>query len=528
MPARWNVTARRRRVVLSALMGVVLVVLTVSHARAWGDEPLSPICLPSDSGVDDMCEEWIALYDNPSAHEQQGQDIVVDMALSGEGDRVYLTGASQNHDGNLDFVTVALDAQTGTRLWASVFEGPAGKDDVAFAVETTPDGRNVFVTGTVDATEVCVYFRQGCTVNNTGGDFLTLAYDAVGGTQIWAARHDGPLHGGDIPVDIAASADGTEVYVAGTSTFAEEEIDSESDVAVVAYQAASGQEIWSETTDGGFLGSDRAVGLAASVDGTGLFVAASSSTDLWGDQTDFWTFAIRTSGDPDRLGERLWSKRHGTSDAEAPAGIELSRDGKRLYVAGSRTTGTPRGFVVVSYDASTGDVAWATSASPNGLAMALAVSPDDGRVFVTGYGPQASSQGLVSELVTVAYGASTGNQTWTARYSATASISSRGFDISASPSGNRIYVTGRAVAGSATCATLSYSASSGLQDWVAMYSPVPGVDDADCQIVRASDKRVYVAGVMGSGSELYGGLGSSGNQTDIGVLSYRDDEAGLV
>src|SRR5258708_39888795 len=72
------------------------------------------------------------------------------VAVSPDGSTVYVTGSSQNSGklgiGN-DYATVAYSAATGAQLWLSRYNGPANGDHVATAVAVSPDGDTVFVTG---------------------------------------------------------------------------------------------------------------------------------------------------------------------------------------------------------------------------------------------------------------------------------------------------------------------------------------------------------------------------------------------
>src|SRR5262245_48805581 len=65
-------------------------------------------------------------------------------------------------------------------LWKALYNGPLGTDaiDEARAVEVSPDGATVFVTGRSDG--------------DGYNDYATIAYDAETGAQLWLARYDGP------------------------------------------------------------------------------------------------------------------------------------------------------------------------------------------------------------------------------------------------------------------------------------------------------------------------------------------------
>jgi DNA-binding beta-propeller fold protein YncE len=68
------------------------------------------------------------------------------LGVSPDGSRVFATGTSTK-EGSPDYVTVGLDAHDGGQLWAAVYDGPTHGPDNAFALDVSPDGRRVFVTG---------------------------------------------------------------------------------------------------------------------------------------------------------------------------------------------------------------------------------------------------------------------------------------------------------------------------------------------------------------------------------------------
>jgi hypothetical protein len=84
-------------------------------------------------------------------------------------------------------------------------------------------------------------FVTGYSVGASGGnDYLTVAYEAVGGQPLWARRYDGPIHGEDVGVRNASSPDGTRVFVTGYS----DGIGTGEDFATIAYDASSGATLW--------------------------------------------------------------------------------------------------------------------------------------------------------------------------------------------------------------------------------------------------------------------------------------------
>src|SRR5262249_2377066 len=83
---------------------------------------------------------WVSRYDGAS----RGRAAAV--AASPDGSTVFVAGTVDAGAGSSDDVTVAYDAATGARLWASRYAGTGGFN-AATAVAVSPDGKTVFVTG---------------------------------------------------------------------------------------------------------------------------------------------------------------------------------------------------------------------------------------------------------------------------------------------------------------------------------------------------------------------------------------------
>ena len=66
-------------------------------------------------------------------------------------------------DTGVDWATVSFDALTGKQQWSATYDGPAHGTDLAFALAVSPDGTQVYVTGSS---------------LKVGYDFTTIDYSA--------------------------------------------------------------------------------------------------------------------------------------------------------------------------------------------------------------------------------------------------------------------------------------------------------------------------------------------------------------
>jgi len=141
----------------------------------------------------------------------------------------------------------AQAAVPGAQLWAKRYNGPGNGADQANAEAVSPDGNTVFVTG----------YSQG----TTSTDYATVAYDTATGNRLWAERYDGPSHYIDQASSVAVSPDGKTVFVTGYSYTT---VTAGNDYATVAYDPASGHQLWASRYDGPQHQGDKALSVAAS------------------------------------------------------------------------------------------------------------------------------------------------------------------------------------------------------------------------------------------------------------------------
>ena len=372
---------------------------------------------------------WAARYDNT------GNGGATSVAVSPDGKTAFVTGYT-TAAGAEDYATVAYNAATGAQLWAARYDSPSN-NGAAAEVAVSPDSKAVFVTGSSLGTP-------------TGEDYATVAYNAATGAQLWVARYDGFGGGGNYAHSVAVSPNGKSVIVTGESIGTNNGYD----YATVAYNAATGAQLWASRYNGASNGDRGANSVAVS--GNTVFVTGSS----YGGSTanyDYATVAYSAA-----TGAQLWVKRYdgpGSGDDQAYS-VAVSPNGKAVYVTGyTGTSSTTAGYdyTTIAYSAATGAQLWLARYNGPGNftdeAYSVAVSPSGGTVYVTG---ESAGTGDGWDCATVAYDAATGAQLWVERYDG-AGLGSKAFSVAVSPTAGTVFVTGYSVDGGSDYATVAYN-----------------------------------------------------------------------
>jgi len=354
----------------------------------------------------------------------------------------------------------------GGQLWVSRYDGTASMSDNAFSVAASPDGSSVFVTG----------FSPGV---GSGADDATVAYAATDGAQKWVRRYNGPANGNDWGCCVAVSPDAARVFVTGPSAGSH----SADDYATIAYDAATGQQLWVRRYNGRAGSNDRPASLAVSPDGSKVFVTGTSVGRTSG--TDYATVAYTAT-----TGSQLWVNRYnGPADRNEHASrIAVSPGGRFVFVTGYSRGGRSIDYATVAYAAATGKPRWIRRydgpANADDFAHSVAVGADGHVVYVTG-----ASRGTRTgaDYATVAYSASTGAQRWVRRYNGPAGGDDSAAALAVGPA--TIYVTGTSpgVATGRDFATVAYDAATGARKWVNRYTG-PGDRDDDAFAIALSEK----------------------------------------
>ena len=419
---------------------------------------------------------WVSRYNGPG----NGGDGARSVAVSPDGNTIYVTGYTDVSSLNYDYGTVAYNAATGGQIWASQY----GPDNGSYAeqVAVSPDGKEVFVTGR-------------STGQGSNYDYATVAYDAATGAQLWSERYNGPASNYDAAAALAVSPDGQTVFVTGTSWSAT----SGEDYVTIAYDAATGTQQWIKSYNGPGNRNDVADSVAVAPGGDAVYVTGTSQDASAG--YDYATVAYSAT-----TGTQLWLSRFSSAlGLNFAAALAVSPTTGAVFVTGySKANTTFADYATISYDGATGARLWIKRyndlGNGNDQATALSVSPGGNSVFVTG--ESSGSHGL--DYATVGYSAATGARLWASRYNGPANGDDTPYAVTVSPDGNTIYVTGasQGVSSGYDYATVGYSAATGARLWAKRYNgPGNANDTANSVAVSPVTGTVFVTGLsVGSGS----------------------------
>ena len=319
-----------------------------------------------------------------------------------------MTGGSTDANGLPDFLTVAYRSATGALLWAKR-GGSVSTYDVAEALAVTPNGSTVIVTG------------------RSGGDQLTSAYNAATGARLWSKR----VAGGPFGAALDVSPDGSKVFV--TSSLA-------GDYLTIAYRTSTGARLWTRRYSAGR--NDYSSDVVASPDGARLFVTGRSEGGTSDD--DYATVAYNAA-----TGSQLWVRRYNGPGGgpDAAADVALSPRGSTVFVTGTGSGQHSFEAVTIAYSATDGTRRWVNRFADDtrGVdAVAVAVNTARPEISITGsfgFGGQYDPTPL-QNFNTVAYSSFTGAELWSASYEGTNGGQDAATALAVSPEGSRLFVTG--------------------------------------------------------------------------------------
>ena len=387
------------------------------------------------SGIDDKCESWVATYDDDEI-SPTASETASDIAVAPDGSGVYSLMRATVGSGfdGKGRWVVIAYTAAGEERWRAIW-GETTVHNIPTSIAVSPDGAIVYVSGTWKVDQVAA-----------DGHLTTLALDATNGDILWSANYDGPGNSTDNARDIMVSPDGRTLYVAGISGGAP---NGNLDYLALAYDASTGAQKWATRWDGIGVGNDDSP-FAMDVNARGSMLYFTGWSYGEGEyNNDYGTIAVHTSG-PDE-GSIAWTARYDGVGVHAPdqaSALAVSPDDSKLFVTGMSddVDGGPPfdvnyGYATVAYNALTGEQLWESRMQwPDttfNSPTAIAVDPTSERVIVTG---QAGQREL--DFGTIAYNTSDGTEAWSERYGLENYDFELGRDIAIDPRGDTAYITG--------------------------------------------------------------------------------------
>lgn len=316
---------------------------------------------------------WTTTYAGP-----HGEDIVTGVVAAPTGNVVYVTGYSFLTYYDANYVTIAVNALTGEKLWTASYDGIGGIDKPT-GDAVSPDGSVVYVTGDTQ-TDLQVYSEAG----------ETVAYDASSGRELWRRMFSQPYQYASLPTALAATPSG--VFVTGWT----HDSYSGNGLMFVAGYSTTGTDLWSAGSapaDGwGQYGPGNRIVYDAKTRMLYVVGAANTGTKVVGYRA--------------ATGRIDWTSQFAGNNFYAGPDAVVSSDGAHLYIV--VPDGSDRH--VVALRAGTGGVEWTTTlfadrATPE---PGIAVTPDGSTVYVVGEN--------LSHVVTTALSSRDGSTLWSSSH----------------------------------------------------------------------------------------------------------------
>lgn len=344
---------------------------------------------------------WSTAWDGRPDATDNGKKVVV----SPDGAQVFATGVTTSAAGDLDYVTVAYDTADGHVLWSHVYAGVGlGGSDAPFGLAVAPDGSHLYVTG------------------SSAGE---VEYDADYATVAYALR---PTEA-DRPGQGRGPKPRPEEHPGGGPT---------------AQGQPAGSVAWVARYDGvGQDKSDRANAVAVDPDSSRVYVTGDSYAGRGGSDYDYATVAYDAAS-----GEQLWQARYAGSRGGFNSARTVLAGGGRVLVTGQSngpTDADENDAAVVAYTASTGAQAWVAAVAPpqhDDYGRDLALAPDGQTAYLVSTHTPVIRYTSLARLSLTAYDMASGGIRWQTDLDAGSGNALRGVAVAATPDGASVVVAG--------------------------------------------------------------------------------------
>jgi hypothetical protein len=346
--------------------------------------------------------------------------------------------------------------------------------------------------------------------------------------EAWSASYHDPSAGPDsaqFPSDIALSPDDKVAYLAVKSSHGTG-FDSKSQLIVVAYNTATGDQLWETTPYGDFDHVTFANGIAASPDGRFVYVTGCGHTEFIDPDCHLTTLAYKAAS-----GELAWAASYDASaNWDNGRDLAVDHDSKTVYVTGisAGVDNADLDYLFLAYDAETGAQKWVSRWEGIGQGkqdspFAMSLSPDDHFLYATGWSDGEGEYNVDYGTVAVATdGPDAGKILWSARYDGPGTHApDQAFTLAVSPLGDKVFVSGLSddVAEGPPfdvnygMTTVAYDTADGTKLWEARKMWEGTTFNAGTAMATdPSGDRVYVTGQTSSPSDTH--------DLDFGTVAY--------
>lgn len=249
---------------------------------------------------------WSATYD-----AVDGDEAAFGIAVSPDDQYVYITGKSGvNQHGDVDYGTVAYDANTGGQDWAARYSRiPGTGEDIGVSVATSPDGNTLFVTGAAAQTVTTIAYAAGDSPN--------------AGAELW--RHVG-ASGYGYWIDV--SPDGERIYVSGSAHLGFTSFFPNWQMVTYALDAATGSPIWERRLRPANDGVNVPYDQALSEDGENLVVVGVAN-DVSFPMSDQYAALLDAA-----TGEIQWEDQMSVPGSAVETATSVGFDGDQIVLTG--------------------------------------------------------------------------------------------------------------------------------------------------------------------------------------------------
>jgi hypothetical protein len=400
---------------------------------------------------------WVRRYTGPG-----GGGVACDIFVDDAG-YVYVTGWTNGIGTATDYTSIKY-YPSGDTAWVRRYNGLGNVRDDPAGLSVDRFG-NVYVTGESGG-------------NGTGGDYLTIKYNASG-DSLWTSRYNGTGNDRDVAEDITVDDSGY-IYVTGESYGG---YTSSWDYVTIKYYS-NGAICWLQRYN--YHDYEQALAIAVDRSGNVYVTGYSGGSSSY---MDYATIKYKSNGDT------AWVRRYNGPGNNYDWAFALAVDDSgNVYVTGESFAGlgTYSDYATIKYKPN-GDTAWLRRyngpASVEDAAMAITVD-HSGNVYVTG---QGGGIGTYGDYTTIKYYPN-GDTAWVRSYGGPGNYNDIALAIAGDDSGN-VYVTGYGYDSltSNDYTTIKYDCN-GNQIWLRKYDGSNGYNDFAYAIALDKSKNVYVTG----------------------------------